>query len=39
MQVHTSKGIIEIPDIAPIDTNEQLKQTFKDERNHDSVHL
>lgn len=33
MQVHTSKGIIEIPDMPAIDTNEHLKQTLREERN------
>jgi len=33
MQVHTSKGIIEIPDMPTVDTIEHLKQTRKEERN------
>lgn len=33
MQVHTSKGIIEIPDMPTVDTNEHLKQTLREERN------
>jgi hypothetical protein len=33
MQVHTSKGIIDIPDMPTVDTIEHLKQTRKEERN------
>lgn len=33
MQVHTSKGIIEIPDMPTVDTIEHLKQTRKEIRN------
>lgn len=33
MKVHTSKGIIEIPDIPTIDISEHLKQTRREERN------